>query len=56
MWTPTEIWALVSSLAVAVILLINAAEKIVKVVKVAKAPVNEQNERLDKGHLEDPPT
>lgn len=48
MWTPTEIWALASSILAAIILLVNAAEKIVKVVKVAKAPMNEQNERLDK--------
>lgn len=45
--TPEAILAAVLGLASAVVLLSNAAEKIVKAVKAAKAPNNLQNERLD---------
>ena len=41
------IWAAVLSAAAAVVLLSNAAEKIVKAVKTARAPNVQQNERLD---------
>ena len=45
--TPEAILAAVLGLASAIVLLSNAAEKIVKAVKAAKAPNNLQNERLD---------
>ena len=45
--TPAEIWTTVLAVASAVVLLSNAAEKIVKVIKAAKAPNVHQNERLD---------
>ena len=45
--TPAVIWTTVLAVASAVVLLSNAAEKIVKAIKAAKAPNNEQNERLD---------
>lgn len=45
--TPAELWAVVLGVASAVVLLTNAAEKIVKVIKAAKAPNDHQNERLD---------
>ena len=47
MITPENAWAVIVAIATAVVLLSNAAEKIVKVVKAAKAPANEQNARLD---------
>lgn len=46
-FTPTEMWAFVLAVASAVVLLSNAAEKIVKAWKLAKAPHQTQNERLD---------
>lgn len=45
-WTPELSWAAILAAASAVVLLSNAAEKIVKVVKAAKAPNEQQNERL----------
>lgn len=45
--TPEMIWAAVLATASAVVLLSNAAEKIVKAVKAAKAPNALQNDRLD---------
>ena len=45
--TPATIWATVLSLASAFVLLSNAAEKIVKAWKAAKAPNVQQDERLD---------
>lgn len=47
MITPENAWAVILAIASAIVLLSNAAEKIVKAVKAAKAPVNEQNARLD---------
>lgn len=47
MITPENIWAVLLAAASAVVLLSNAAEKIVKAVKTAKAPMNEQNARLE---------
>lgn len=44
---PAELWAVVLGIASAVVLLTNAGEKIVKIVKAAKAPNDNQNERLD---------
>ena len=44
---PGQVWAAVLAVASAVVLLSNAAEKIVKAVKAAKAPNAQQNERLD---------
>lgn len=46
-WTPAEIWAAVLTVASAVVLLSNAAEKIIKAVKAAKAPNAQQDKRLD---------
>lgn len=45
--TPAVIWSAVLAVCSAVVLLSNAAEKIVKAVKAAKAPNVHQNERLD---------
>ena len=45
--TPTGIWALILGAASALVLISNAAEKIVKAVKAAKAPNQKQDERLD---------
>ena len=42
----TEIWAIVLSVASAIVLLSNAIEKIVKAVKVAKAPETAQNKKI----------
>lgn len=44
---PAELWAVVLGAASAIVLLANAAEKIVKVIKAAKAPTDHQNARLD---------
>lgn len=44
---PGQLWAAVLAAASALILLANAAEKIVKAVKAAKAPNAQQNERLN---------
>ena len=44
--TPTGIWALILGAASAFVLISNAAEKIVKAVKAAKAPNQKQDERL----------
>jgi hypothetical protein len=45
--TPELIWSAVLATASAVVLLSNAAEKIVKAIKAAKAPNDHQDERLD---------
>lgn len=45
--TPSIIWAVVLAASSAVVLLSNAAEKIVKAWKAAKAPNVHQDERLD---------
>lgn len=45
--TPTEAWAWLLALALAITTLANAAEKIVKAWKAAKAPNDRQNDRLD---------
>lgn len=42
----TEIWAIVLATASAIVLLSNAAEKIVKAIKAAKAPENAQNKKI----------
>lgn len=42
----TEIWAIVLAAASAIVLLSNAAEKIVKAIKAAKAPENAQNKKI----------
>ena len=47
----TDIWAIVLAAASAIVLLSNAIEKIVKAVKVAKAPENAQNKKISE--LED---
>ena len=44
--TPDMIWTMVLACASAFVLLSNAAEKIVKAVKAARAPNEKQNERL----------
>lgn len=45
--TAENLWAWLLAAASAVVLLSNAAEKIVNAVKAAKAPNDKQNERLD---------
>ena len=45
--TPAEAWAAILAVASAIVLLANAAEKIVKAVQAARAPNAHQNERLD---------
>ena len=42
----TEVWAIVLAVASAIVLLSNAVEKIVKAVKVAKAPETAQNKKI----------
>ena len=42
-----EFWTTVLAVASAIVLLSNAAEKVIKAWKVAKAPGDEQNARLD---------
>lgn len=49
--TPDALWALLLAGASALVLLANAGEKVVKIIKAAKAPNQEQNDRLD--HLEE---
>ena len=44
--TPAEIWTVVLAVASAIVLLVNAAEKIVEVVRAAKAPNAEQNRQI----------
>lgn len=53
--TPGTIWTIVLSLASAVVLLSNAAEKVVKAIQAAKAPNAKQDERLRKveEHMEE---
>lgn len=41
-----EVWAIVLAAASAIVLISNAAEKIVKAVKVAKAPEDAQNKKI----------
>lgn len=45
--TPDKLWALLLSVAAAVVLLANASEKIVRIINAVKAPNKQQNERLD---------
>lgn len=45
--SPSTIWTVVLAVASAIVLLANAAEKIVKAYRAAKAPNVQQNERLD---------
>lgn len=45
--TITNLWALLLAVASAIVLLVNAAEKIIKIRKAAKAPNVHQDERLD---------
>lgn len=45
--TPTQLWAFFLGAASAVVLVANAAEKIVQAFRAAKAPNVAQNERLD---------
>lgn len=42
-----QIWSIVAWVAAAIVLLANAAEKIVATAKAAKAPNEKQNERID---------
>jgi hypothetical protein len=44
---PATLWTVILAAASAIVLLSNAAEKIVKAWKAAKAPNNRQDERLD---------
>lgn len=45
--TPSIVWTTILAVASAVVLLSNAAEKVVKAYKAAKAPNTQQDERLD---------
>lgn len=45
--TAATVWPVILAVASAIVLLSNAAEKIVKAVKAAKAPNDAQNKRLD---------
>jgi hypothetical protein len=45
--TTATVWPVILAVASAIVLLSNAAEKIVKAVKAAKAPNDAQNKRLD---------
>ena len=45
--TASEVWVAILATASAIVLLANAAEKIIKGVQVAKAPNTQQNLRLD---------
>ena len=47
MITPENIWAVILAGASAIVLISNAAEKIVRAVKAAKVPISEQTERID---------
>lgn len=51
MITPENIWAFILAGASAILLISNAAEKIVRAFKAARAPISEQTERI--GALED---
>lgn len=42
-----EIWAVIAWIASGLVLLANAAEKVIAAVKIAKAPNEKQDERLD---------
>lgn len=43
----TELWGWVAAVLAAIVLISNAAEKVVQAVKAAKAPNDQQNDRLD---------
>ncbi len=43
----TEVWTIVLAVASAIVLLSNAIEKIIKAVKVAKAPEQRQNDEIE---------
>ena len=43
----SELWGWIAAVLAAIVLISNAAEKIVQAVKVAKAPNDQQNERLN---------
>lgn len=45
--TPTEIGTLILGVASAIVLLVNAGEKIAQIIRAAKAPNSKQDERLD---------
>ena len=47
MITPENIWAVILAGASAIVLIANAAEKIVGAIRVARAPMTEQGERID---------
>lgn len=46
-WSPAEVWAAVLAVASAIVLIANAAEKIAKAVKAAKAPGEQIIKRLE---------
>ena len=45
--TLAEVWGWIAAVLAAIVLISNAAEKIVQAVKAAKAPNDQQNERLN---------
>lgn len=46
-WTPAEVWAAILAAASAIVLISNAAEKIAKAIKAAKAPGEQIDNRLE---------
>ena len=46
-WTPAEVWAAILAAASAIVLIANAAEKIAKAIKAAKAPAEQIDNRLE---------
>lgn len=46
-WSPAEVWAAILATASAIVLIANAAEKIAKAVKAAKAPGVQIDKRLE---------
>ena len=46
-WTPAEVWAAILAAASAIVLISNAAEKIAKAIKAAKAPGEQIDKRIE---------
>lgn len=46
-WSPAEVWAAILATASAIVLIANAAEKIAKAIKAAKAPAEQIDNRLE---------
>lgn len=46
--SPAQAWAAIAAVLAAIVLVINAFDKILSVIKIAKQPNDRQNERIDK--------